>query len=195
MTEPHYQYPQENDRSRGRSNVPIPDPSIMTTAALEREVGHLRELIGGKVDDLEKELNRFKESHANRHADAVDKAIEHLEEVCGVKFEAIQMQFRERDARVEQASSALQTAVEAALLSAKEAVEKSERGFEKELDAIKLLITNQGKAQDQQIRDLKDRQSGAEGKGVGLNQAWLVGVAALGILISIAILIVSILPR
>jgi hypothetical protein len=189
LTEP--QQPQRQHDPNPRSNIPVPDPSLLTTEALDREIGHLRELIGGRVDELAKDFDRFKEAHIERHADAVDKAIEHLEDICEVKFESIKMQFHERDLRFQNIEDAGRAAVAAALQAAKEAVEKSERGFEKELDAIKLLITNQGKAQDLQIRDLKDRAATGEGKGAGLNQAWLIGVAAIGTLISVAILLIN----
>jgi len=193
MTESHQ--PPPNQRDQGlRSNIPIPDPSLLTTEALNREVEHLRELIGGKVDDLAKDFDRFKETHSNRHSDAVDSAIEHLKELCDVKFAGIQRQFDDRDIRFAQRDVAADEAIKAALASAEKAVAKSEATFTKEIDSIKELISTTAKAQDQQIRDIKDEQTGSRGKGAGLSQAWGIATAAVTVLIgivSVAVIIAS----
>jgi hypothetical protein len=197
VTESHQ--PPPNQRDQGlRSNkddwVPRPDPTTLTTAALEREISHLRELLGGRVEEIAKDFDRFKEAHGNRHADAVDKAIEHLSELCDVKFSGIQQQFSDRDIRFEHRDVAAREAIQAALASAEKAVAKSEATFTKEIDSIKELISTTAKAQDQQIRDIKDEQTGSRGKGAGLSQAWGIATAAVTVLIgivSVAVIIAS----
>jgi hypothetical protein len=177
--------PQRQYDQNQRSNIPVPDPSILTTAALEREVSHLRELIGGKVDDLARDFDRFKEAHGNRHADAVDSAIEHLSELCEVKFAGIQQQFHDRDIRFEQRDVAAREAIAAALAAAEKSVGKSEATFTKEIDALKELIATTAKAQDQQIRDIKDEQTGSRGRAGGIDKTWALMMTLAPIVISV----------
>jgi hypothetical protein len=176
----HQQYDQTQ-----RSNVPIPDPSILTTEALEREIGHVRELFRGQLEDIVKDLARFQNNHDERHRDVVDAAISHLKELCDVKFGGIQQQFLDRDLRFAQGNAAADEAIKAALASAEKAVAKSEATFTKEIDSIKALISTTAKAQDQQIRDIKDEQTGSRGKGAGINATWALVMTLAPILISI----------
>jgi hypothetical protein len=192
---PEQQYqPRQQDQTE-RSNVPIPDPSVLTTEALDREVGHLRELLGGKVDDLSKDFDRFKLSHGDHHAAAVDKAIEHLSDLCDVKFAGVQQQFTDRDLRLAQGTAAADEAIKAALASAEKSVAKSEATFTKEIDSIKELIATTAKAQDQQIRDIKDEQTGSRGKAGGINATWALMMTLAPILISVVGVAIVILSR
>jgi methylmalonyl-CoA mutase N-terminal domain/subunit len=157
MTDPQQQYqPAQRDPNQPRQNVPVPDPSVLTTAALEREVGHLRELFSGQIEDIAKDLARFQDNHDERHRDVVGAAISHLKELCEVKFHNVETRFEERDLRFAQRDADSNEAIKAALAAAKEAVAKSEATFTKEIDAIKELISTTAKVQDQQIRDIKD---------------------------------------
>jgi hypothetical protein len=40
----------DNEPAQPRGNIPIPDPSLLTTEALDRAIAHLRELLMAKVD-------------------------------------------------------------------------------------------------------------------------------------------------
>jgi hypothetical protein len=200
MSESHHQQPQSPNQ---RSNIPIPDPSVLTTEALDREVGHLRELLGGRVDEIARDFQLFKDTHGDHHAAAVDSAIQHRRELTeeqfrGVqaKLESIQRQFEERDERLkvafEAAEKAMTTAlyereraVQAALGSTEKAVAKSEATFTKEIDSIKELIATTAKAQDQQIRDIKDEQTGTRGRTGGIDKTWAFVMTLAPILISV----------
>src|ERR1035438_4580365 len=100
------------------TSPPVPDPTILTTEQLLREVSTLREQFGREVADL-KELTDI------RHV-GLDKAlvlsntnmlqqITHLGLLCDEKFNTIAIQFKERDTRVEQTAKDTKVAVDAAL--------------------------------------------------------------------------------
>lgn len=131
-------------------NIPRPDPSLLTTVALQREIFTLRELLEtklGGVDQATDHLKMILETRLNGMDQAikllqairdemparVDEKIQALHDVHdgrfdafkGVndeKFNSIQTQFRERDVRSEQSSKDGKVAVDAALQAAKEAV-------------------------------------------------------------------------
>jgi hypothetical protein len=131
-------------------NIPRPDPSLMTTRQLQREVFALRELLEVKLGSNQQagELNRavletrldgmdkaikLLQDTADKFPARIDEKIAALKEVHDQKFTAltdthsekfssIQTQFKERDVRTEQSSKDSKVAVDAALQAAKEAV-------------------------------------------------------------------------
>jgi len=131
-------------------NIPIPDPSVLTTRQLQREIFSLRELlevelgasdkgvellrtiIETRLNGMDKAIELLQDS-ANRLPARIDEKISALREVHDKKFDAmsdthaekfssIQTQFKERDVRAEQTQKDGKVAVDAALQAAKEAV-------------------------------------------------------------------------
>jgi hypothetical protein len=135
---------------RSTLNIPIPDPSDLTTEALHREIYALRELLEVKLGANQDAIKGSKEiietrlggmdkailllqEGADRVPSWVDEKIIALKEVHETRFDAlsathtekfssIQTQFKERDTRAEQSGKDSKTAVDAALQAAKEAV-------------------------------------------------------------------------
>ena len=135
---------------RPEDNVPIPDPSVLTTRQLLREINSLRELletrlestttandlirsvIETRLDGMDKAI-RLLQDTADKFPARIDEKISALREVHeqrfdeisnthGEKFNSIQTQFKERDVRSDQSSKDQKVAVDAALQAAKEAV-------------------------------------------------------------------------
>ena len=184
------------------SNVPVPDPTILTTQALQREIAASRELIEIKVE-------------AARHAlevriTGIDKAIglmdtradllinkslhevKQLQSLHETKFSAIQVQFEERDKRTEQLTLADKTAIAAALQAQKEAVNaqnfanataavKSELAFTKQIEQLQSIVNTITKSIDDKISDLKSRLDLDMGtrKGTSDTSSVIMGVAAI----------------
>lgn len=140
----------EQRHDAGQQNVPIPDPSILTTKQLEREIAQLRELLEGKLtigvtnneatkkiietrlEGMDKAIKLVQDG-ADKLPFRIDEKIQSLKDVQlekldaltnthSEKFSSIQTQFRERDVRTEQSSKDSKVAVDAALQAAKEAV-------------------------------------------------------------------------
>jgi hypothetical protein len=139
-----------NPAKTADDNVPVPDPSLLTTQALQREIFSLRELLEVKLkgsdgsnaavrtiietrlDGMDKAIKLLQDT-ADKFPARIDEKIIALKEVHEEKFLAllethtekftsIQLQFRERDVRSEQSSKDSKVAVDAALQAAKEAV-------------------------------------------------------------------------
>lgn len=197
----------------GGLNIPVPDPSLLTTRALQREIFSLRELIEVKLgssvatgelnravietrlDGMDKAI-RLLQDTADRFPDRIDEKISGLKTVHDERFASIQQQFTERDVRTEQAAGAVKIAVDAALQAQKEAVgeqnkssalaiAKSEASTMKQIDQQAVLITQMGKGIDDKIDDLKERLTRTEGKGAGLAAGWGYLVAAIGLALAI----------
>jgi hypothetical protein len=68
------------------ANVPlIPDPTLLTTAALKHEIALLKELITTRLDSMDKAQSLFEENLSRVPTDT-DKQISHLKELHDSKF-------------------------------------------------------------------------------------------------------------
>lgn len=181
-------------------SVPVPDPTVLTTQALLREIGSLREILEARMTGTERTVGLL-QNHLNDRQSAINAEIVHLQKLHEEKFKSIQVQFVERDTRTEQTSKDSKVAVDAALQAAKEAVgeqnkssalaiAKSEAATTKQIDAIGALIATTNKAIDEKIDDLKTRMNGMSGHTKGLSDGWGYLVAVIGI-VAAAVAIMS----
>jgi hypothetical protein len=136
----------------GPGSTPVPDPTALTTAALFREIEHLKEIVFARLDGNER--------------------------ITAERFHSIQVQFAERDTRAEQSGRDSKTAVDAALQAAKEAVgaqtaandraiAKAEAATAEQIRQLAALSQTANTAQTDKIDDLKDRITRAEGALTG----------------------------
>jgi hypothetical protein len=187
--------------NRNHDVRPVPDPTILTTEQLVREILHLKEFVMTRFDAMDKAMTLFNDNITRVPTDT-DKQIQHLKELHDEKFGSIQVQFAERDTRTEQTSRDNKVAVDAALQAAKEAVgeqnkssgiaiSKSEASTSKQIDQLVTMITTTTKGTDDKIDDIKDRLTRIEGKGEGADKAQTVQytsssytVAVIGIVIA-----------
>lgn len=165
-----------------------PDPSLLTTQQLTREIATLKELIFVRLDAMDKAMVLFHEDMTRVPTDT-DKQIRHLHELMIEtfdrhleKFASVQTQFIERDTRTEQTSRDSKVAVDAALQAAKEAVgeqnkssalaiAKSETSTTKQIDQIGALINTSTAGINQLISDIKDRLQRIESEDRGQKTA------------------------
>lgn len=173
--------------------------SFLTTQQLIHEVTALKELIFASLEGANKEVTLLHE-RLSQFPHEIDKAVLHLKEVNDGKFDGIQVQFKERDLRIEQAFKDTKSAVNDALLSAKEAVaeqnrtnllssQKTEASTTKLIDQLQINMTVGNKAIDDKITDVKDRLVLIEGKTSGMEKADKAGIDRTGIYIGVAALI------
>lgn len=154
------------------TSTPRPDPTVLTTQQLIREIASVSKEIGCTKEILEARLNGN-------------------EKVYEEKFAGIDRQFVERDVRTEQTSKDRQLAVDSAFQAAKEAVEKTEASFTKQLDQLQVLLQQTAKSSDEKIGDLKDRISTIENRRAGMNEGWGYLAGVVGTLIAIAAVVVA----
>jgi hypothetical protein len=181
------------DKSRDRDGwTPRPDPTLLTTQQLVREISALKEqlvreidaqkeIVFTRLDGMDKAIELFNDNITRVPTDT-DKQISHLRELHDEKFKSIATQFQERDIRSEQGARDNKAAIESALLAAKEqvsqqnqnsalSISKSEAASAKQFDQIAALLQTTTGALSDKIDDIKDRLTHLEGKGVGQNAA------------------------
>jgi hypothetical protein len=155
--------------------TPRPDPTVLTTDAVERataqfrrEIQQLRELIETRLDCADAALaNHLREMEAVRRQ--IEEKITHLRELAEEKFDSIDRRFDDRDARAGDAARAGKEALAAALESARQLTELQNRA-NKELSeaqdkANQAAITKAQGATNEQIKAL-DQVSGTNRKAL-----------------------------
>lgn len=161
-------------------NIPVPDPSLLTTQQLREAISNLQMLLVTRLDAMDEaaKLRRKDLDHVPYETSLlIDAAIRVVEQ----KFVGISQQFTERDVRTEQASSSADDALKAALQAAKElvgaqgeasaaAAVKSETSFTKQIDQIGALIQTGNAASDARITELKERIDRGEGTATGAHE-------------------------
>src|SRR5579859_1583848 len=100
---------------------PVPDPTVLTTAQLLRELAALRELVFIRLDGMDKATTLLSET-VNRTPTVIQTEISHVRELIDERFDGVSRQFEDRDVRTAQAAKAGKEALDAALQSAKELV-------------------------------------------------------------------------
>jgi ribosomal protein S11 len=178
---------------------PIPDPTVLTTEAIRRDIDHLRELFDARYVGLEADFESFTAHHDREHREIVEKAIQHLKELTDEKFRGIAVQFAERDVRTEQAFTASTEAITAAMAAQEKAIGKSEVAVAKQIEELRTTFVTALDGTNAKVDDVKDRVVRAEGsltgeekRSSGFNQTTGLVIAALTALVGIATVVISI---
>jgi len=202
-----------DDRGAGSDTwTPRPDPTILTTAQLLRELAALRELLETRLDGMDR-ATELLSATVNRTPTVIQTEISHVREVDDERFRSISQQFAERDVRTDQAAKASKEALDAALLAAKElvaqqneanaaAADKAEQSTIKQIDQIGIRIDTMQKALDDRLTELKERIDRGEGSTSGtatartdqrLNMSTVI--AALATLVAVVSLILYVVKK
>jgi len=198
--------------------TPNPDPTVLTTQALQREIEATRDrfndnadltrqVLEERIDCLEHEaqaLRKELEAGPARREYAINK----LKELVDEKFTAINARFAERDLRSNASQLSNKEAISAALTAVKETNSKSESAFTKQVDQLMALIYSAQKGADEKIDDVKERLTIMESRNIGAKEEattlkqqgrdntaiWAFGVAAIATAIAILNFIAIRLP-
>jgi predicted HTH transcriptional regulator len=146
---------------------PVPDPTVLTTQQLLREIATSREVIETRLSGMDKAIELL-QAAADRYPAFVRAEVKQLQELHEEKFSSIGTQFAERDKRTEQLSLADKTAIAAALQAQKEAAgaqnesnaaanAKTETNFAKLIEQNQALLLEVRRNTEAQINDLKSR--------------------------------------
>lgn len=157
----------ELDPARSESR-PNPDPTLLTTQALFREIAALKELIFTRLDATDRALALFQENLTRVPTDT-DKQVGYLKELHAERFASVEQQFL-----------ASAKALNAALEAAKEATQKAELTTMKQIEQQAELLQTVTGALDAKINDARDRLTSIEGRGSGYAASWAIGMAVLG---------------
>jgi hypothetical protein len=154
--------------------VPRPDPTLLTTEQLHREIDSLRELL--------------------------ETQIEALGDASEAKFGYIEQRFKDRDLLVDAAFISSKEAVAAALASSKEAVAKSEDTFNKQIaegrrtaEATRLGLEGQIGGVEKRVTIIESLDRGSEKATAGYGQVANLGIAIFSVLAAIGALVVAVI--
>lgn len=157
--------------------VPSPDPTVLTTAQLMREINHLRELIGSRLDAMDKAVVLLQE-FANRQPTIAEVVARYDERLDG-----IDAQFVERDRRFDLRDRDNVRAIDAALATSAAASQKTEATFTKQIDGMGAIINSQAVTLDDKIGDLRNRLTVVESRNGRTFVDYLGMAAGLGSLV------------
>lgn len=74
------------------SNIPIPDPSLLTTAQLRSAIDNLHLLLTAEIAALREDLASFRDGHEERHAEMIHTAIQQRKELSDASVAIVQAQ-------------------------------------------------------------------------------------------------------
>ena len=153
---------------------PVPDPTVLTTAALVREIAG--------VDEKIRALKELTESD-----------LEGLEAVIAEKFNTVDTQFNLIERQRVESKEDSGDALAAALAAAKEAVTKNEESTKEQLAQLKITFDTAITAVTATVTDVRDRvgkiealKLGGEESRAGLYAALAGAVAILAIVVVLA---------
>lgn len=160
---------------------PDPDPTLLTTENLRREIANLKELQETRQSAMGDRLQALHE--------LIVAKIEVLANVTTQQFISINDKFAEKDKAVSVGLSAQKEAAAAQQDSNTAATLKMEDNFTKLLDQGRDLLSEVRRNTDIQIGDIKSRLDKGEGqsKGAGDTWGWIFG--AMGLLTAFGALI------
>jgi hypothetical protein len=159
---------------RNGGSRPVPDPTVLTDAAIAKAVEAITDHVAGKFDLLSERLNGIDTATTLRLRsiedipNQIDRAVTNLERLHDERFRSVAQQFVERDTRSEREARDNKVAVDAAFAAQKEAAAKQDEGNQKAIDKsektttetiAKLgdLVDTNIHALSDKIDDLKDR--------------------------------------
>jgi len=155
-------------------STPIPDPTLLTTEALQREIKTLKEF-------LEYQINAQKELRDEKFSSVDDK-----------------LALGERQ-RVEQKSDT-EKAIGAALAAQKDAAEKSEAAIARQLEQMQTTFNKGIENLGANMSDLKDRVGKMEAVKLGVSEQRVEGrtatagiYAAIGIAVTVVLAVLSVI--
>jgi hypothetical protein len=158
------------------SNIPVPDPTLLTTAALDREIAHLRELVTAEHQADVGSLRAAEKAHQLTH--------EAEERLRDVQHEALLQQVSSLKELLKEALASRDQALAAALASSKEATSKAEAATTKQVDAMGQRFDVEIKGLKDQLGDVKTNQGVAGGRTAGKEYVWGVAILIVALVLS-----------
>lgn len=138
----------QRDRTPSSGNIPVPDPTVMTTQLVDRALAAYRDVVDVRLSGMDRAIalsasnasdthrqaetmithfrdDRDREVHALR--EILTASVGNVSDVTGEKFNAVDTRFQERDTRTQQAADESRISLDAALAAAKEAVSEQNK--------------------------------------------------------------------
>lgn len=184
--------------AEAKGNVPLPDPTTLTTQQLLREITMLKEAVDTRFSAMDKAIELLQKFADKSPTTAVlEQQVSAQVSLTEEKFRGVEKQFSERDKRTEQLSLADKTAIAAALQAQKEAAgaqaetnsaatAKQELAFTKLLEQIQQTQSATNRATEDKVNALTGRLDRGEGHTKGMGDGWGFIVGAVGMFAGLA---------
>jgi hypothetical protein len=170
-----------SEPSNSKESRPLPDPTVLTTQSLEREIGHLKELVEARFNAGDKAIMLL-QGISDEFPKLVESKVTTLKDLHNERFQSVATKFA--DSKV---------AVDAALQAAEKAGTKTEDSFTKQIDQIGVQIRAGTKSSDDKIDDVKQRLTAIESRANGHSDVWGYVVGAVGVMIGISSVIMMVM--
>ena len=159
--------------------MPTPDPTVLTTAQLLREIASSRAIIEARMDGMDASRKSVEE-HLSRVYDDISRQAGHLKELVSERIEGadrlvkerfagVEKQFDERDIRAKAAEAATATGIVVGLQAQKEAAAKSEIAIAEKLNGLAALVDRSLLSQSEKVSDLSSRMDRSEAANLSLS--------------------------
>ena len=158
------------DLSDTRESLPMPDPTRLTTAQLDRAVLGLREILEVRLNCMEEDVERLANTRHEALASEREFILARLDSVQSVsleRFKAIEGTFASNALALTAALAAQKEAAAEQNKSNTLAIDKSEVATQKRIDANAELTTTSLKSLSDRLDDLKERADTGNGKTSG----------------------------
>ena len=180
---------------------PRPDPTVLTTQALQREVLSLKEFYEAKFASYDKAINLL-QANADKapSINVVDERVSALKMLHEEKFASISKEFAGRDVAVGAAFLAAKEVVTEQNKSSALAIAKSEAATTKQIDQMGVAFAATTQGINDKIDDVKDRIAILErnagnvgGQVTGRHDTWsglgtTIGVVGAAVVVVIALI-------
>jgi hypothetical protein len=171
----------DSTTERRRVNIPVPDPTTLTTEQLRVGLGSLRELLETRVAGLETLVKRLAQELDRVPGDSA-AAVAAMERLMAERLANIMQQMVDFKAMVAQAATAGKTAIDAAFAAQEKttaainvsnaiATAKAESNTTKQIDNMGVQLAALGHANDDKIADVKERLDRGEGADTGARRS------------------------
>src|ERR1017187_3751953 len=130
---PEQEDPPQGKLQSNKDSRPTPDPTVLTTQQIIREVGSTREVLEAKIGGIDRVVEVLI-AHSKTMRLEIGEKVDHLQALVEEKFSGTYAQLSQRDILAKELALATKTAVDAALQAAEKAVGKQN---ESNAEAIK----------------------------------------------------------
>jgi|SRR6185437_7030631 len=155
-----------NYRNPAPSNIPIPDPTVITEREIAKAKSEIRSEFHLALDGMRDTLAAVREGYARLFEARLEGVVQRFDEkvhTALVRIDGVDQRLVERDLRFDGAIAAHKDAATAQIVATTAALTKSEAAATKELDGIKSLINAKVEGLSADLSNLKGRLDRGEG--------------------------------
>lgn len=198
MSDDHMPAPQ-------RSNIPVPDPTVLTTIQTDQKIASLREIIETRMDGADKALVLLQKNHDTIPV-MMEKQAEQRDKLNNEKFSGIQRQIDQIGILAKAIEEANKIAIGAALAAQKEAVSIQNANINQAVSKLEGTMAEQSKSNQAitntkidsltaNVNTINGRLDKTEGKTTGFSANMAMGVSIVALLASVLIGVAGILVK